>query len=408
MKQEEKAKAYDEALERARVWKEKSGMPANKQGILDDIFPELTGSEDERIRNQIINFIEEYGNPIHCEWQKDWIAWLEKQGEQKPILNVPTREVILSIWDLGNEWKELTNGCISTEYGTQLDYIQKHWRESEYYLREKQGEQRLADKVEPKFNVGDWILYSGDHYEGVRHITKIDENGYYIERNGLPHGIIPFNHEICMRLWTIQDAKDGDVLCDYHETYDNPLIFILKKFEHVNFGLVRPSDYSSYCFLTAGDIQRFKEGTYHHKHNIKPATKEQCDILFTKMKEAGYEWNAEKKELKLLITNGGDFFETENCEQKPAWNEEDEKFLKQAIEEINYALNDKDLFYNGTLPIVDWLKSLKERYAWKPSDEQIKVCKEVYADLLSAKGFNLGTINSELNRLEEQLKKLKD
>lgn len=34
----------------------------------------------------------------------------------------------------------------------------------------------------------------------------------------------------------------------------------------------------------------------------------------------------------------------------------------------------------------------------------MKVCKEVYADLLSAKGFDVGTINSELNRLEEKLK----
>ena len=56
----------------------------------------------------------------------------------------------------------------------------------------------------------------------------------------------------------------------------------------------------------------------------------------------------------------------------------------------------------------EWLKSLKERYTWKPSDEQIKVCKEVYADLLSANGFNVCTINSELNRLEEQLKKLRE
>ena len=66
----------------------------------------------------------------------------EKQGEQKFIINVPSRDVILSVWDLGNEWKELTNGNISTEYGTQLAYIQKHWHESEYYLKEKQGEQK--------------------------------------------------------------------------------------------------------------------------------------------------------------------------------------------------------------------------------------------------------------------------
>ena len=65
----------------------------------------------------------------------------EKQGEN-PIYNVPSREVILAIWDLGNEWKELTNYDISTEHGTQLDYIQKRWKESEYYLRAKQGEKK--------------------------------------------------------------------------------------------------------------------------------------------------------------------------------------------------------------------------------------------------------------------------
>lgn len=34
-------KKYEDALERARVWKEKSGMPVDRQGILDDIFPKL-------------------------------------------------------------------------------------------------------------------------------------------------------------------------------------------------------------------------------------------------------------------------------------------------------------------------------------------------------------------------------
>ena len=38
-----------------------------------------------------------------------------------------------------------------------------------------------------------------------------------------------------------------------------------------------------------------------------PATEEQRDTLFSKMHEAGYAWDAEKKEFKLLITNGGDF-----------------------------------------------------------------------------------------------------
>ena len=34
---------------------------------------------------------------------------------------------------------------------------------------------------------------------------------------------------------------------------------------------------------------------------IKPATKEQCDTLMKEMNDAGYEWDAEKKELKKKV-----------------------------------------------------------------------------------------------------------
>ena len=48
-------------------------------------------------------------------------------------------------------------------------------------------------------------------------------------------------------------------------------------------------------------------------------------------------------------------------EQNPTWSEEDERFLNQVIENVDYALNDKDLFYEGTSPIINWLKSLQQR-----------------------------------------------
>lgn len=44
-----------------------------------------------------------------------------------------------------------------------------------------------------------------------------------------------------------------------------------------------------------------------------------------------------------------------------AWSERDERFLNQVMEEVDYALNDKDMFYSGASPIIDWLKDLKQR-----------------------------------------------
>lgn len=152
-------KKYKDALERAKIELNADTTQGTKN-VLMTVFPELKESEDEKIRKGIIDFLwkekiflqeahSSVENNPKYRFVMDAIAWLEKRGEKEPIMNVPTREVILSIWDLGNEWKELTNGSISTEYGTQLDYIQKHWHESEYYLREKQGEQKpVNDTVE--------------------------------------------------------------------------------------------------------------------------------------------------------------------------------------------------------------------------------------------------------------------
>lgn len=79
---------YEEALEKARVWKEKSGMPIDRQGILDDIFPELKESEDERIRKALIYYFSEQDGILTAingsVSVRDILAWLEKQGEKKP------------------------------------------------------------------------------------------------------------------------------------------------------------------------------------------------------------------------------------------------------------------------------------------------------------------------------------
>ena len=115
-------KLYEEALERAKkIHNEHKAQPFN---AMTKVFPELAESEDEKIRKALIEMFISIGKRDFRDIPtKKIIAWLEKQGKQ-PIYKTPSREIILAIWDLGNEWKELTKGSISTEYGTQLDYIQ--------------------------------------------------------------------------------------------------------------------------------------------------------------------------------------------------------------------------------------------------------------------------------------------
>lgn len=91
--------------------------------------------------------------------------------------------------------------------------------------------------------------------------------------------------------WTIQDAKDGDVI-----SYGDGWTCIFKCIHGVW--------YSSYCFITSDG--EFHTGYEEHEvhttinGNVHLATKEQCNRLFQKIKEAGYKWNLETKTLEKL------------------------------------------------------------------------------------------------------------
>ena len=85
---EEKAKAYDKAIKIAM-----NNPNCFVKDVIEDIFPELKESEEEWIRQRIIQAIRLRADDMNEEWS-DEIAWLEKQGEQKsidkvePIFNV--------------------------------------------------------------------------------------------------------------------------------------------------------------------------------------------------------------------------------------------------------------------------------------------------------------------------------
>lgn len=83
---EQKAEAYDEAIKRAEKWRNAPNVdkiPTFANRVIDDIFPELPESEDERIRQRIIHAL--HGDVLEMSEIKEAIAWLEKKGEQKPV-----------------------------------------------------------------------------------------------------------------------------------------------------------------------------------------------------------------------------------------------------------------------------------------------------------------------------------
>ena len=97
------------------------------------------------------------------------------------------------------------------------------------------------------------------------------------------------------KLWTIEDAKDGDILAFKEE------ILLFKSYS-VQEGI------SLYCWYN-GQTNNFhsKEEidiSLNKRHKIFPATKEQRDTFMKIMNDASYEWDAEKKELKKKLHYG--------------------------------------------------------------------------------------------------------
>ena len=292
-----------------------------EDGKIIKIQHSCSESEDERIITALIHFFSSSENTSFEYWEgiskKEVLDWLEKQGNP----------------------------------------------DKEYWRGYKDGKKAILDKysethkvVEPKFKVGDWIVTDKNH------IWFIDED---CSTTGYSYRLISQNGKVEVgdynivdehaRLWTIQDAKDGDVLVD---RFSKDNIIILYK------GINPKLSILAYCGWNGYNLSIKTNGLGYgnlDNTNYSPATKEQCDLLFQKMKDSGYEWDAKNKELnKIHIIDEGKA-EIDYCFTKmmngekvtPAWSEEDDMMLECVLDKIG------DL---GTgVMCKGWLKSLKNR-----------------------------------------------
>ena len=349
MTQKEKAKAYDLAIEAARCIYNNMKEGSNFSGMedLEVIFPELAESEDEVIKKRIIHAL--HGDVLDMEETAKAIAWLEKQGKQKSIDDLTQQEAMdIAVANCFEQCKQKPFDYENVNIH-QNDFTPKSAMEA--IKEEKVDNQNCVKptyKVEPKFHEGDWTVSNLDGK--ARQISEVhfdDYNSYYVV-DGKSVNLEEYDR--LHHLWTIEDAKPGDILA----TLDYILIF--KGFLKNNGGI-------SYCHYDfgAGNPQfvwfEDKNWYFCKEAIVHPATKEQHDLLFLKMKESGYIFDFEKKKLKKI-------------EQKPTWSEEDEKILNEVILDLE-VLKHRDSGEEGKAAYqkeIDWLKSLKSKNNWKHSD----------------------------------------
>lgn len=226
--------------------------------------------------------------------------------------------------------------------------------------------------------------------------------------------------------FTIQDAKDGDVLVNWNNT-----VFIFKAIEDETVKFHIAYNGEKWDAVKTPSTKLSHLGLPEPQFEFHPATKEQRELLFQKIREKGYEWDADRKELKKI-------------EQKTAWSEEDEKILnciitdyegeianlsdtpidKQAEslywqyiswlkslrpqpkqewseEDSNMLQSILDEYKSMTKEKRDWLKSLRPPKKWKPSDAMLQSLQFVIEHHAFASPVNKDNIIKLYNGLKQ-------
>ena len=292
---EEKAKRYDEAINIA-----KSKIKNDKDHILYEdiieIFSELKEKTDEEIIQKLISIVHlYYGEGVDSE-RNECLEWLEKQSKNKPIERKEFTGIPFGTFDseLYEQMITIPNGCVATIEGNKI-----HIKKKDNSAIEAIKLNHTVDNnemVESTFKVGDWVVRTngksfcnGSKFAQIQSIELDGEMCY------LDTGRWLYPSEI--RHWSIEDAKDGDVLVSLSKMH--PFIF--------NGHYDEDTDYV-YAYCGISDIIK-DDSFYFDKYpneefkvwdsveNVRPATRDQRNLLFSKMKDSGYEWDSKKKEL---------------------------------------------------------------------------------------------------------------
>ena len=369
---EQKAKAYDRALEIAKAWckLDNNDLSNNDLKIL---FPELKKSEDEKVINCIGMCLTDVGEQRFKDYNttlKDCLEWLENQSKSDKIVEKAKTEkqrvlITESNGDAYIDWdtRSFDDTKQLLEHG--LNYIKKYENTSKQkpaekttfeigdIIRRKDGDglewtilniendryYTIAnadyDKVtilddnwelvrkKSKFNEGDWIVTDGITYR----IEDVLEDGY----NNSKQGFISKEREDNMRLWTINDAKPGDILIE------DEYIVMFKNIDMDNPGIYFWTSYS----LNRVTDKFYKDDMSRYNYsNFKPATEEQSHILLNRI---------EKEKC-------GD---TGDCECNiKSWNEKDNGIWKELTSFFN---DDKPFMTHSWEEYANWIKSIKRR-----------------------------------------------
>jgi len=380
----------EDALEAIRKW---DFLNEQEREAIETLIPELKRDDRKRIKENCIHFLElqksHHASTVEIDECIDWLIglvppkWLYrleykdgtcglwyngegkwcfeegigslvdcktkdlpmdhderyKQGGRDWFSSCSNKEDLLHWYSLDDAEELIKKGFVFTRYlATEYHEYENEtvFIKDSSLVREEIDIFELFGKTKPMFKEGDWLQYRSYKPFLVEEITK---QGYCSGKECLP-----FEWENEIHLWTIQDAKPGDIIVE-----SSRYITIYQ-----NLTPTSKTTFRSFCFVDLDSKVFINEGGSHNIRGSYPATKEQRDFLFKKMKEAGNEWD--EKNMKLV-----------NLTLKEK-EEIDAGFTKMMAddkvkEDIKFILANSDLSKVSTpfSDMLDWLEK-KDRY----------------------------------------------
>lgn len=161
---EEKAKRYEEAIERAEKWRNAPNVdkiPTFANRIIDEIFPEFKESEDDRIRKALTDYFRwnSDGQLLNEFSNREVRAWLEKQGDKDKLIKELgeykvkyTQEVLKEHIDSMNNKEDdrIRKEIIDFLELPHPQFVGKRDHEKWIAWLEKQGKQKSIDNLTPQ------------------------------------------------------------------------------------------------------------------------------------------------------------------------------------------------------------------------------------------------------------------
>lgn len=139
----------------------------------------------------------------------------------------------------------------------------------------------IVEEVEyPKFKVGDWVIKDNG---GRAWLITVITSDCYLLQDLQGHGARAHHGAVdtCSHLWTLDDARPGDVLVCKDD--NRPFIFS---------GIYFDMAPTAYCGIDIMDfITIGSGGPWTHKP-VRPATYKEKQQFFNRLEEEGYKWDA--------------------------------------------------------------------------------------------------------------------